>query len=163
MSMLLDTLDEIGKEVNKVVPYLNCGGCGVYAAIVSEKLQNLNIDCWGIISSYDDLDLDEIKKNNTINTVKDWNHQGVIIKHILVQFKHRGQIWTHDSCITISEVGMTDPTSHGIICKGKLSVEEMRKLADCKEGWNEWFNRNTIPEITNIVDSFFVLLNSDNI
>lgn len=153
---LVESLKSCGRMVLEHAPEVNHGGCGVYAAKVAMALQDRGIEVWGVISSplrNDDLNI--VRNESNPRTVRQWNDAGVIFNHVLVQFEHRGRIYTHDARNTSAGKLKREPTFGGLICPGYLTVPEMVTLAAHPKGWNSAFDRKAgIPVIKKAIRRF---------
>ena len=146
---LIEQLRALGSDMEEQLPYLNHGGCCVYAANVAKRLQKLGVPVWGIVADRDACaNLNDARFNSSPKSVREWNAEGVEFNHVLIQFVHDGKIWTHDSGTTTDRKLECDPTLGAPILDGNLTVGELTALAEDTR-WNWMFDRDEgIPAIT---------------
>jgi hypothetical protein len=153
---LIDQLRTLGEGVSSKLRYVNYGGCCVYAATVARALQELGIPVWGIAADNwvsDKINLNVVRATNKPKNHLEWNKAGVQFGHVLIQFVHRGEIWTHDSDNTRPGAVSRDPTCGLRVVEGYMTVPELEALASSEQGWNPTFDREVgIPVIKSEVD-----------
>ena len=139
-------------KVETFFPNLNRGGCGVFAAIVGEKLEALGLPvCCRILMPHARLaNVQEARRNNAAD-LYDWAFHGNIeMHHAILEFEFGGQKWFFDSGTLTN-----DPTEFfrpEALVKEPVTVEEMATMAKSPAGWNLTFNRGDIPTIQELVD-----------
>jgi hypothetical protein len=154
---LIEQLKAMGSDTQTSLDHLNAGGCCVYAAEVSSRLAELGVPVWGVVSSgwasESGLNINDIRLNQRPQNVREWNRAGIRFGHVLIQFVHGGEIWTHDSADT------APATTGKHACRtdlfgGYMTVPELKALAGTQEGWNSMFDREEgIPVIRqNVTD-----------
>jgi hypothetical protein len=161
---IITKLDRLGKEVNRRYPYINHGGCAVYAAMIVQALRKHKINATGIVASYSaewmpaGASIDTVRENITKNSHKEWNRNGVRFSHVGVEFDHTTKTRTvkkHYDSYGVRKAGKE--LDDMPIYKGRLLLVELRALAERKTGWNESFDRAQIPELRKLVKSFLAL------
>lgn len=150
---VLRQLDKLANDASRI-PYINWGGCGVFASMVAERLHALGIPVWGVVSEdCADKDLNEVRLTaKPKNTVPSWNAAGVWFKHILVQFALDGKIWTYDTSGVVAGSPEREATCGGKLYAGNLTVQELKELAGNPRGWSPTFNRVRIPDIEALIN-----------
>lgn len=147
-------LNRLGKDVNKRFPYLNHGGCCVYAAMVVAELRKQKVPAVGIVASYgaeEGVSIDLARQAVQNNTLREWNDNGISFSHVGVEFDHNGVKKHYDSNGVHKVRKVLD---HMPIYEGRLQYKELKELAERVEGWNPSFDRNIIPELRKIVKSY---------
>jgi hypothetical protein len=126
------------------IPEINRGGCAVHAANIAIALEDAGMTVWGVVSSaLRDDDLNVVRNETRPHTLYQWNNAGVYMNHVLVQFEHKGKVWTHDVKNTTDKRLRKEPTFGGSLCPGYLTVPELVKIAMARKGWNPAFNRRS--------------------
>jgi hypothetical protein len=150
---LIDSLNVLGRRINRWYPEINHGGCCVYASIIGEELRRRNIDVRIIVASYSaKVNLDKVRtKLGNTNRKEDWNGRSVYFTHVGVEFVYKGKTFHYDSD-GVTRKGKN--LKEWRIYPGRLSVDEAKGLADEPVGWNESFNRNKIPSLRRHVRRF---------
>jgi hypothetical protein len=145
-------LNRLGSAVNVVSPHINHGGCCIYAALVAEELNKQGIHAAGIVTdgwSTPDAHIDEVRPFIKINTIDEWENNGVSFNHVAVEYTIDGKTRHYDTS------GVKKPNKRTFCGKrmyeGRLTLKEMKDLAARKQGWNRDFNRAHIPMIRNMV------------
>lgn len=165
MNKLPDFLENLGKKVSKNIFALNCGGCCVYSSLVGEKIKaffpfiwvrlrvaNKNINKMRNINSFKK----ELKINNEMPNVDDWNAVGVYFEHIVLEIKYKKRKLLCDSNMVIP---YTNTLNYGEgvyqIFGGYLTLKEGLELAQDNNGWNWTFDRGQIPKLKRIIKKEF--------
>lgn len=152
---LLSALDLLGIRANNRFPYLNNGGCCVYAANVGKELRKFGIDVEGVVSSKraglkSAESISNVRPKLKEFTLREWEEQGICFSHIGIEFKYKGKLWYHDSNGTQES---SDIVGDYPIYIGRLRLVEMALLSIVAEGWNEAFNRREIPKLKKLIES----------
>lgn len=150
---IIRKLNKLGRAVSERYPYINNGGCCVYAALVAEALIYHKINCSGIVASWDagDISIDEVRANVRKNALDEWEYNGVLFSHVGLEFEHNGRIRHYDT----SGAKFAKKNFDGMkVYKGRLRIDELKKLASKRQGWNESFNRRHIPAIREMVKEY---------
>lgn len=160
---LIKKLNQTGIAVSRKYPYINHGGCCVYAALVAEALLMHNIQSLGIVAAWD---AEYFNKHNTIDNVRRyvkhnvlwrWQDHGVSFSHIGLEFEIGGKLLHYDTNGVKNASNTFDEIE---IYKGRLQIDDMRQLARKAAGWNDSFNRRHIPAIRKIVHDHLAVDNS---
>lgn len=148
---IVSQLRRLGQEANARVRYLNCGGCAVYAALVSRALLKRGIPARARVA-------DQYQSKNTVDKVRgvlaekgintdnarprDWNAEGIVFTHVLVEFEYCGRTYLADSNFVDAKRRKREPTCGAPLLQGALSVPEVESLASGPDGWNVMFDRD---------------------
>ena len=146
---------EVAEVVACDIENVNRGGCGVFAVILCEELHRQGFTDAKIRAyNYDYLDeadqpnLCEVEKNcDDPSNMHEWREYGASFVHIVVEFD--GRLWDCNGSVAV-ENGKRWNKSF-VLNDGHVSLDAMRKMADKKEGWNFYFDRNQIPTMKKIV------------
>lgn len=149
------TLDTLGRRINKWYPKINNGGCCVFAGIVGNELQKRGIETNIIVGAYgasEAQDIDQIRARvNKSGDVGEWNANGVYFNHVGVEFFHDGDGFHYDT----DGVHYADSKlKHWVLYPGRLTVEEAILLSQHREAWNEEFDRAQIPSLRRHIRQF---------
>lgn len=153
---LLTRLDKLGLEINKKVPYINYGGCCVFAAFVTKELIALRLLARGIVSSHNAMDygtsrlfsIDDIRLHVKEGKIHEWQNNGLSFAHVGVEFRYKDKWWHYDSNGVHRKEKELDSMP---IYNGRLFLREMEILAGSKYGWNDTFDRRSIPKVLGLV------------
>jgi hypothetical protein len=152
---LKQRLNRLGKDVNRLYPDINHGGCCVYAAMVVAELRKQKIPAVGIVAAWDAKEecrsIDEARNNLQKNTLRDWNDNGIYFNHVGVEFELNGVKKHYDSNGVHKVRNKLDNMP---IYPGRLRYKELKELASCKEGWNPSFDRKCIRTLQRMVKSY---------
>lgn len=145
---LITALNTLGERVNRWYPFINCGGCCVFAVLVAEELQRRGIETCIIVGADVDedeeiADLREVEKKAK-NNKADWNNNGVFFNHVGIEFRFGDEFYHYDTDGVHPEDVML-----GIyrIYGGGITVETAKALAEEADGWNTTFDRKKIPSL----------------
>jgi hypothetical protein len=154
---IVNKLNSLAKVVMVRYPYINHGGCCVYAAMVAEELQKHGIEVKGIVSAYgakemnsNGITLDHIRPGNTL---EEWNRCGIRFNHVGIEFviKTEGKRATKKHYDSTGVKRATTELDHMPLYKGRLTIDDLKALARKRKGWNETFNRRYIPALRKLV------------
>lgn len=148
-------LRSLAEQTNAQFPYINNGGCCVFAAAVAGELERLGVEHEVIVPRpYDGShDLSEVRQNvRNPNEKIAWNEAGIYFSHVAVRLKLNGKWHTYD----------TDKPLHrskyvfGEHCRytaaeGGMTAKEAKALADEAEGWNKTFARSNVRPVRKLV------------
>jgi hypothetical protein len=147
-------LRHLGKEANHRFPYLNNGGCCVFAAAVAGELKRLKVEHEVIVPKpYDGTDdLDEIRQRvDNVNNKSSWNNAGIYFSHVAVRAKLGGRWHTYDSdSLRRSKYEFGDAPCY-TAAKGGMTAKEAKALADERHGWNSMFDRRDVAPVRKLV------------
>jgi hypothetical protein len=130
---LIRQLEILGKYAENHIPYLNRGGCCVYAAHVANRISELNIPVWGVGS--------------------------LGLGHVMIRFWYKRRLYTHDSSKTVFGRVTRDFLLNRELVKTKYLPYKLMELAEDSNQWCSMFNRDKyIPEI---IDSVGKLLSDE--
>jgi hypothetical protein len=155
MNSLKEVLDKLILKMGDY-PLLNHGGCCVFASEVAHLLYEKGYCVF--IRVYDDEtneNLNTVRKNkNTLLTkpskLKEYmNKNKIYFGHVLLEVELNGErvLFDSEGYYGFDEVEERIYNDGSKIVKGRLTLEEARKIADSKDGWNKKFDRNLIPDI----------------
>lgn len=161
MVRLNQHLYKLGQRMNRFHPYINSGGCCVYASILGEELLKRGIDARIIVGASGANHLiQHIGKASCLNEVRDrigptalqenWQENGVHFNHVGLEFKSPDDgEWYHCDSDNVAPQDWCLGTWE--IYKGWLSVEDGKILAAFPDGWNTAFDRKTIPLVKQMI------------
>lgn len=146
-----DVLARLALSVDRTFPFLNSGGCCVFASIVADELIERGIPCEGlVVDAYnDEPDIEAVRNNVQRNVPREWNEHGVDFTHVGLDIPGMGK---YDSR------GFDNPNSMLKLwpeAKGRLTVQELRELSSVGDGWNRTFDRQQIPTLRRMVKRAF--------
>lgn len=142
-------LDDLGRRVNFLFPYINSGGCCVFAAIVTAELQRLGIPARGIVASYNpENHIDKVRPKINSNSLDEWRENGINFTHVGVEYEIDGTIKHYDSN-GVREEGKRLMSWY--IYKGRLLLEELKELSRTGRGWNNQFKRKDVPALKRVI------------
>lgn len=149
---VIDVLKTLGTRINRWYPKINFGGCCVYASLVGKELQKRGLDVNIIVAAYDASEnIDRARKFVNNNKMEEWNTHGIWFNHVGLEIRIGDEIYHHDTNQTKPE-GLF--LGEWEIYEGRLSVEEAENLASRAEGWNDSFDRRSIPRLRNHIEKF---------
>lgn len=157
----------IQHDVGNMIPDLNNGGCGVFAALILKELTRIGIKAEVISNTKKggSAPLDIVDKVKTIKKGEKrcdvWDDYGLDRTHLAVRFKSGGLTYTYDSEALL--LGSRKYGLHGHFkCNyafGKgLNLKQASALARDKGGWNRAFDRAYVPLVRSIVRKYFCAL-----
>ena len=145
----------LGKQANERFPYLNEGGCCVYAAAVAEELERLNVEYEVIIPKpYDSVEssVEELRPLvQNVNNKSAWNDAGVYFGHVAVRLKLNGKWHTYDSETFRRAKYVFGEYGRYKALDGGLTAKEAKALADESSGWNTRFYRGDVRPVRQLV------------
>lgn len=151
---LFEALNTLGNRINRFYPNVNHGGCCVYASIIGEDLLSRGLKTRVVVANSWEAkkNLNKVRKQvNNTNQKEEWNAAGIYFNHVGVEFKLGGKWFLYDS----DGVNPRGPKLGSYkVHPGFISVEEAKALAAEREGWNESFNRRSIPGLRKHVKQF---------
>lgn len=146
-------VEDIGDAALEITPYLNNGGCGVFARELAIMLESLGITDYKIRAYSWDANVDisrveAIMRDNKCNIGhwSEWNARGVGLEHIVVEWN--GMIWDSTGGQPI-DMAMTWNDLWGLQ-QGSISLDALKRLCRRPANWNCTFPRETIPEIRKV-------------
>lgn len=161
---LFSCLKSVGRAVYKKYPYINSGGCCVYASAIATELKKLGIECRIVVcSSYVATTIDDARKQihksnrGNLPTVDDWNSNCVYMDHVIVEFFYNGKVYHYDTDLLHKATNKFHRMS---VLSGRLTIEEATFIASTASGWNTAFNRKDIPDIMVMIKDAFALVST---
>ena len=150
---LIETLNKLGNRINRWYPDVNHGGCCVYASIVGEELRERGIEVRVIVAAWEaKKNIDKARKSvNNIHQKNEWNAEDIYFNHVGIEFKYKGRTYHYDTDGVNPKSKMLGDFN---VYPGRLSVDEAKVLADEREGWNDSFNRRSIPKLRKHIRSY---------
>jgi hypothetical protein len=152
---LIDTLDKMGSGVNRKWPYINSGGCCVFASIVGKILQEKGIPVKGIVAAYSAQykfkPIWWMRRGVSNNSIPEWERRGLDFNHVGIEFRYGGKKWHYHSKGAQIAGKSFDRMP---IFRGRLTLDELIELAANEEGWNSAFDRRDIPAIEKYITTF---------
>lgn len=136
-----EKLRELGRKANAAIPYLNFGGCGVFAHAVAQRLEKLGYPSEVVVYSPGGEDmLPDLK--HAINNDRKALENGWPLYHLGVRTRIAGVWHTYDSdALRRSRTILGDRPPVHVPDDCALTVEEAEVLVDQKHLWNDCFNR----------------------
>lgn len=155
---LIPVLNQLGVDITKEIPDINNGGCCVFAAIVGEELAKKRIPIRFAVADVPDPDclfeqpFDLVRKAITCNTLGNWNYHGVYFGHVFVEFDYNRNSYYYDTDGVIHATNVPPRSCDDYeIYVDRLTLDEVRELAACQQGWNTKFNRRYIPSMRKLI------------
>lgn len=149
---IADKIQNIGGKYNT----LNCGGCGVFAVELYEKLKELGGDPkLYILSNYSYNEFEHIRKKlikdcNILPDLGMYNDYNWYLSHVVVHFDGG---WFDSTGVYKS----FDELNEGWCCEHHFEIDysEMKVMVDSPNGWNDMFSRSLIPKLKKDFDTNF--------
>ena len=162
MDIFLSRLKKLGKTIQKDYPYINHGGCAIYAIAVAKELKKLRIHPKILVVSPERGDVNTDIRDvasiiKTKSNICEWNNQGVIFRHVIISFCFEGKQYHYDTdgLSKASEKYFdTGVKERYTLYKGHLSMLYAKEIVKRQSGWNSTFDRNDIPAINQIVKDY---------
>ena len=102
-SFKIAELEKFAKKVIKKYPYINSGGCCVFAALIGKYLEKhvtaVRVRVRNAWMREGSRNLDTIRNKITENTLRQWNRNGVDFTHVMVEFDYRGRTYLYDATV----------------------------------------------------------------
>lgn len=146
---LIATLRTLGREANQLTEdTLNCGGCGVYASIVSDALTALGIE-HEIVACLDESDsIDEVRPDDPLDP-REWYDNNAKFLHVGLRMIVGAEAWLYDSDGFYPAEDRV--LNSWTVADGALTPDEIRALAGYTRRWNRTFDRSQIPALKELV------------
>lgn len=150
-------LNTLGRHINKRHPYINNGGCCVFASLVGRELLSLGIEAKVIVASREISitaeQFNNIQTDLAFNaSLSAWNSNNIYFSHVGIEFSHNDKVWHYDTNGTHRAREELDGLP---LYPGRLSIAEALHLAEDPEGWSSVFDRDEIPALYAYIKSFF--------
>lgn len=156
---LLPTLNLLGRRVMKDHPDLNFGGCCVYAAVLGSELEKKGYRVVGKVAKpwyaetpHADIDKVRAKNNNRPLNHSEWNDNGVRFIHMFLEIRSLDGVAIHHDSEQTKKI--EDTFGGREIYRGSMLIEHMQVLASNAFGWNDVFDRQEIPQLTETIKQF---------
>ncbi len=141
----------LGRQLIREFPFLDCGGCAVYAAILGEQLELIgaeDVSVW--VSALEDyiglIDIDAVRDRIAdTGSIRAWGREGVEFVHLGVEYTWECETWHADSK-KLERIDFDQDLSW-LVYDGRLTLSETRKLSRQSKGWNPMFDRTLIPAL----------------
>lgn len=154
---IIDKLKVIAQELNDNIEYINQGGCGVVASIITETISSLVPTRIVALTHYDPKNIDEVRtdihENGLMHSNDAWYRRGIDFGHVMVEVDVDGKTFMVDSR-GVHENTDYD-TRYGNKHHGYFTLDEMKRMANDPDHWNRRFKREQIPFIESIVKKQF--------
>lgn len=145
----------IARTVGHAYPFMNLGGCGVFAAALTEELMRRGIAARIRICQYNPavttVDTALKNLNHNVNSIWELGAEGLPIEHAIVEFVDESgmhfYVDTHYGIVPAREKF----GQFYYVAKGEFPLDLMRRLADTAHGWNNTFDRREIPKVRNMI------------
>lgn len=169
---LKEALLEIGYEADKLSHHtLNSGGCGIYAALLGKKLSSYDFissvkaklavpkhflcGCDG--NEYCEHDLVLTAYDNRPTTMNEWYEAGIeSFHHVMLEIRfcdNEIKIIDSESYRNGYKKIIKSACGKLALLPGGFSINEIDKLAQEEDNWSCFFDRETIPEIEELINS----------
>lgn len=142
--------------INRQIPFINQGGCCVFAILLAKKLQKLGrvrIRC----SDIKKRSLTTIRKelHNPLN-INEWDNAGVMFEHVFVEFRYKNRTYHIDSEGIYHVDGRKANTplmdNRYAVHAGELTLDEAEQFSKEPHAWNRMFNRRQIPKLEKLIN-----------
>lgn len=160
------TLHAIAKDVAVAIPYVNCGGCGVYATELAKRLYRIGVRNFRIRTYTYAGDPDRKTNIKFVERhvfgkalperVSTWNANGINFDHVRLQWN--GTMWDADGAVSRKD---GRKWSCYILHPGHISLKAINKICKDSSGWNSRFPRDDIPKMRRIMNRHFAKLMLD--
>ena len=146
---LRNSLNRLATQLITKWPWIDNGGCGVVAALVSQELNRIGVPAVGLfplhpIYSPDCWSIDKARAGiqDPLNAaVFDWEDNGGNFYHIVTGFTLNGCDWVFDATNGCKE-------ARDNYAEGHMTTEEMIAVSITNDyGWNPAFHRGAIPHV----------------
>lgn len=135
--------------INSDTKYIDCGGCGVFAYLLGSCLEQFdNCKVRVKVRNYDGGNLNQAVPDNGIHIIYNWNENGVHFNHIILKIKLKGK---RPFYLDSNGIYKRD----NWIMQGSIPVDYIQGIVSQKTGWNDWFDRDKIPNIVQALETFF--------
>lgn len=158
---LFNRLRKLQSTMQADHPYLNYGGCGVFAHLVGEQLQKLGLEVEVVTPSDNCYSFPASRVRSNVKNVeqaREWSDNGLCRQHLAVRFKTRaGVVYTYDSdrlARSSSSFGADYDYTDPEFGTG-LTVKETKAMCKHRDGWNNAFPRSSIPKVKRQVKQAF--------
>ena len=146
---MIKEINEIVKTLDDEVSAINCGGCCVFAESLFPYLESLGLTPRVKVINFSDCnnteDITILRESvNDVFSIDDWNANGVMFNHVVIEFTYRKRVYIVDSTGVFSDVKFDRYSS---MFRGSFSHAETRSFAEDRYSWNSWFDREDIGKI----------------
>lgn len=146
---LLERLQTLGDATNFCFPYINCGGCGVFAAAVAKEVLALGFKA-EVIFSFSWFSI-YLSREDIEEAFRNKNFAPLGFEHMAVRIELSKDNWiTYDSDSirkSRDRFGIDNAVAHPFA----LSVLQTEELVAQVDLWNPTFNRKNIPRVVALV------------
>lgn len=160
MEITFDKLEQLVTNIQESIDWvsdLNCGGCGVFAALVAKRLNRIGIPAvvrvgaWSA-NQHPSAIRDTYHKNSRPKQADFWMNC-VSFDHLIVEIPFGGQIFHMDSeCFHPAE--SVTRTCNAPLFPDPLDIHTALRIAKDK-GWNHRFNRKQISSMIQSLNHVF--------
>lgn len=147
--LLLKSIEQLTETATDEFPYMNHGGCCVFASVLADRLQSIGLKPtivsslpWGVrrhsgsLPSIDDVRQELIQQGQSTLIRLNWDRKGMSFCHVGVQCMIGGKLLTIDSN-RIRDDGMLGADSY-VLHPGSYTVREGASFCQTGE-WNSTF------------------------
>ena len=154
---LFSALASISDEVEDTVESVNCGGCGVFAGIIGQHLERIGLVCDVATQlRYQAQPAKAVRKkiDPLTATARVWFDNGLSGAHLVLRFKIGNEVCLYDALgVDNRELFNRWGLSRNDFGLG-LTVQETVVMSSKSVGWNSSFDRDQIPIIQEIADTY---------
>jgi len=153
-------MELVNEQIRDRIPFINNGGCGVFASELIKRMYDLGIDdmyiaVFGCV--YDDEIPDISEVENQISnedfdphSIYSWNDNGIDFAHVVIEWK--GVYWD------ALEPFVTKTWNHVTRYNGNFDERILHSIAHDEAGWNDTYDRSNNDTVREILDEAFKLL-----
>lgn len=152
-----ELLIELKRKISRKYHNLNCGGCGIVAYLVANRLQ-AHFPVRIAVEGYNhNSKLEKAREEmNNFSRVKHWENEGVTFAHIVAEVRLGKRWYTFDASkgLVLSSLFWEDGGGKHL---GFMSLKELKLIAYDRSphAWNNMFNSEQIPSLRSSINSFF--------
>ena len=149
------SLRKFAKRMHKKYPYMNHGGCCVFASMVSKHLRKVLPTTVAVGGYGYEPPIDKARAKVVRNSPGAWNAAGIYFCHVVTEIEHDGKKYFFDTKGVRKARDVVSAGGSWPLIEGRLTPEEAAELASYRSGWNHTFDRTDIPSIQRDVDKYF--------
>lgn len=152
--MLITSLNAFATRMNKRYPYMNRGGCCVFAVHMAKRLEKV-VPTRIRMADYWEENITEKREQIPVEkrtNIQFWYNKGFGFVHLVVEFDLDGKTYHYDT----NGVRPAATEWNGYpFAVGHFSIEEASGFASNPAGWNTQFRRSQIPAVKRQVKNLF--------
>lgn len=145
-------LTDVASIVSADIPNINRGGCGVLAVALCDELHAQGFTDAKIRAyNYDFAPQPNLcaleQELADPENIREWMDNGASFCHIVVEFN--GKMWDSSGGTPVEKAEKWNRIY--VLSDGHVSLDAMRRMADKRDGWSPFFDRDQIPAVRKIV------------